>query len=669
MKKSISTLMFLAASALCCAACSDKSYTSEDENSDDMSPKTVMQTTTPVPPAYFQSAAEQGRVELMHYESKDYTRADRPTTRKPAYIYLPYGYDASKKYDIIYLLHGWTGTAEQYFGLPGMPQMKNLFDNLIAQGLTKPFIAVSPTWDKDNQAKGWGESTQEAAVFSQEYINDLVPAVESRYSTYAETTDDAGLLASRNHRALGGFSLGAITTWYVFEQAFPYTRWYLPMSGDNWHIEMYGGQTHPQETAAFLANLVNASPYKDDFYVWYAVGSDDVRLPQTHNQAMAMAELSETFNARNFSYHQKPGGRHDFNAVWEFCYHALQFFFPKENARPSTTYTRTSRIADVMADPSFADFGRLIFPVNRDYWSGETLEELQLTWYNYINADKTVEIVNYMKTHADAGNRIFYDIYTDEEKAADPQKRNTGLFFFRGNKGAPFAICNAGGGFAYVGAMHDSYPHALELSKQGYNAFALIYRPGAQTALEDLARAITFVIDHAEELGVRTDGYSLWGGSAGARMAAALSNADNLRRLTGRTDIAQAAAAVMQYTGYTATSAADAPTYACVGTADGIASWQTMQRRLQTLAALGIPTEFHAYDGLPHGFGLGQGTVAEGWLNDAVRFWQKQLGTTSVRRTSSRATKNDTIYTVDGIRHNRLQKGINIVNGRKVMRR
>ena len=247
-----------------------------------------------------------------------------------------------------------------------------------------------------------------------------------------------------------------------------------------------------------------------------------------------------------------------------------------------------------------------------------------------------------MKTHADAGSRIFYDIYTDEEKAADPQKRNTGLFFFRGNKGAPFAICNAGGGFAYVGVMHDSYPHALELSKLGYNAFALIYRPGAQTALEDLARAITFVIDHAEELGVRTDAYSLWGGSAGARMAAALSNADNLRRLTGRTDIAQAAAAVMQYTGYTATSAADAPTYACVGTADGIASWQTMQRRLQTLAALGIPTEFHAYEGLPHGFGLGQGTVAEGWINDAVRFWQKQQGTTNVRRTSSHATKPDT---------------------------
>ena len=42
--------------------------------------------------------------------------------------------------------------------------------------------------------------------------------------------------------------------------------------------------------------------------------------------------------------------------------------------------------------------------------------------------------------------------------------------------GKPFAISNAGGGFAYVGAMQDRLPRALTLSRQGYNAFVLIYR-------------------------------------------------------------------------------------------------------------------------------------------------------------------------------------------------
>ena len=51
-----------------------------------------------------------------------------------------------------------------------------------------------------------------------------------------------------------------------------------------------------------------------------------------------------------------------------------------------------------------------------------------------------------------------------------------------------------------------------------------------------------------------------------------------------------------------------------------------MQSRLNTLTSrYEIPTEFHSYEGLGHGFGLGTGTVAEGWINDAVAFWEAQM--------------------------------------------
>ena len=153
-----------------------------------------------------------------------------------------------------------------------------------------------------------------------------------------------------------------------------------------------------------------------------------------------------------------------------------------------------------MDDPVFAGYGRLLFPVDDWYMSGSTLGDLQLTWYNNIDPEETVEIVNTLWQRAEAGETVFYDIYTEAEKAQDPDKADTGLFFFKGEAGAPFAVCNAGGGFAYVGAMQDSFPHALELSKRGYNAFALIYRPGAQTACEDLARAIAWIFAHAGEL-------------------------------------------------------------------------------------------------------------------------------------------------------------------------
>ena len=664
----MTTMMMLMTSMFGCAACSSDGASKEatDVSANDNVPTDFqIQYTTPVPSDFFQAATQQGTIELVEYDSKDYTQSSRPATRKPAYVYVPYGYDPSKQYDVIYLLHGWTGVAEEYFlGRSGSSRtgLVHIFDNLIQRGLCRPFIAVSPTWDKDNRSKDWGESTREAAVFSQEYVNDLIPAVETRYSTYLTEATPEGILASRAHRAIGGFSLGSITTWYVFEQAFPYSRMYLPMSGDNWSQGMYGGAYYPDATAKFLADLVNTSPYKNDFYVWYAVGTEDVRIDQTHNQALAMAKFTDTFNANTFSYHMKEGGRHDFNAVWEFCYHALQFFFPPTNTETMTNYyNRQTHISDVMNDPTFGDYGRLIFPVNTGYWSGTTLEQLALTWYNYIDPDKTVEVCNYLRAHA---NNCFIDIYTEAEKQANPELRNTGLFFFRGNSNAPFAICNAGGGFSYVGAMHDSFPHALELSKLGYNAFALIYRPG--DAYEDLARAIAYICDHADELGVSRTGYSLWGGSAGARMAATLGNSANLRSLTGRSDIPLASAVIMQYTGYTTVSQYDGATYACCGTSDGIASWRTMQSRLESLSALGIPTEFHSYNGLPHGFGLGTGTVAEGWINDAVRFWQSQSGSTSVRSTKADTKQSDSIYSLNGTRRNAMQKGINIVDGRKV---
>lgn len=48
-----------------------------------------------------------------------------------------------------------------------------------------------------------------------------------------------------------------------------------------------------------------------------------------------------------------------------------------------------------------------------------------------------------------------------------------------------------------------------------------------------------------------------------------------------------------------------------------------MQRRVEALEAMGVPTEFHVYEGLGHGFGLGTGTVAEGWFDLAVSFWER----------------------------------------------
>ena len=289
-----------------------------------------------------------------------------------------------------------------------------------------------------------------------------------------------------------------------------------------------------------------------------------------------------------------------------------------ENLTPERV-TEATRISDVINNPAFGNWGRMIFPLNDYYYSGNTIGDLRLTWYNYINPSRTADVINYMLDEVSNDQQIFYPIYPSD----DPRANSTGLFFFRGNRGAKFAICNAGGGFVYVGAIHDSFPHALELSRRGYNAFALIYRPGSDTACEDLARAIAFIHDNAESLGVDVSGYSLWGGSAGARMAAWLGSYGT--ESFGEKSYPRPSAVIMQYTGLSEITWHEPPTYACVGTSDGIASYRSMQSYVNSIKANGTDSMIEIFPGLPHGFGLGENTIAEGWLDNAVKFWKAHM--------------------------------------------
>ncbi len=576
-----------------------------------------------IPEAYFSPADRQGTLADLYYdtyESFSYEEKTQ-TLQKHAVVYLPEGYDETKQYNVFYLMHGGWGNENQTLGTPGHPSgFKNVIDNAIANGDFDPLIIVCPTYNNTSpeDSANFSLALQLNRNYHNELVNDLIPAVEGKYSTYAQDTTPEALAASRDHRGFGGFSMGSVATWRTFQNCLDYFHYFLPMSC---------GTTLDDETIFAAAEGHN----QNEYFVWVMTGTNDFAYSYENNRVEKMRSSDyftegNTEQEGNFAYRVKEGYNHGGTASMEYTYNGLCWFWKKGRSDQNTytSYTVGTKISEVINDPVFGDYGRLIFPVDAGYYSGDRLENLRLTWYNNIDPDKTVEVCNYLKEHAAAGDTVFYDIYTEEEKSADPDKKDTGLFFFKGEPGKKFAVCNAGGGFAYVGAMHDSFPHALELSKMGYNAFALIYRPGSQTACEDLARAISFIFEHAEELEVDTACYSLWGGSAGARMAAYLGSYGTA--YFGGDDLPRPGTVVMQYTGHSEYSKNDPPTYACVGNNDGIANWRTMERRIQALDALGIPTEFHVYEGLSHGFGLGTGTVAEGWINDAAAFWEKNDG-------------------------------------------
>lgn len=133
-----------------------------------------------------------GRLEMIEYDSKTVG------TKRKMQVYTPPGYSADRKYPVLYLLHGIGGdeTEWQRFATPDV-----LLDNLIADGKAVPMIVVMPNGraQKDDRAGPNAMATAPAfAVFERDLLDDVIPAIQARYS--AQT--------NREGRALAGLSMG-----------------------------------------------------------------------------------------------------------------------------------------------------------------------------------------------------------------------------------------------------------------------------------------------------------------------------------------------------------------------------------------------------------------------------------------------------------------------------
>ncbi|MGX7197943.1 alpha/beta hydrolase [Enterococcus olivae] len=288
--------------------------------------------------------------------------------------------------------------------------------------------------------------------------------------------------------------------------------------------------------------------------------------------------------------------------------------------------TVNSTIGELINHSAFEDFGKLLLPRTTNI--DETLSFNNIAqlmpYHSHVSPENSIVTVNRLINDSEDGEKIFYPIYSEQEIEEDPSKLDTGIFFFRGEENAPYAVIAPGGGFSYVGSLHEGFPYATELNNYGFNAFVIRYRTGSeQLATEDLAQAISFIQRNNDELKVATENYSLWGSSAGARMVARIGS-DGVFNYGGE-NIEKPVAVVTAYTGHTMYSEDDVPTFAVVSKDDGIADAKVMSRRIENLQLNNIPAEIKIFDNVGHGFGLGVGTEAEGWIDDATSFWEKQI--------------------------------------------
>lgn len=186
---------------------------------------------------------------------------------KRAVVYLPYGYDESKKHPVFYLMHGGWSDETAYLGSPDRPQgMKYVLDHGIASGEIQPMIVVCPTYNNTSpeDSGDYSLALRLTDNYHNELINDLIPAVEGKYSTYAEDTTPEALAASRDYRAFCGFSMGSMATWRTFEHCLDYFRYFMPSSGG------------PALGAEDYAQIVEDLGHEwDDFFIFAASGTED----------------------------------------------------------------------------------------------------------------------------------------------------------------------------------------------------------------------------------------------------------------------------------------------------------------------------------------------------------------------------------------------------------
>lgn len=257
---------------------------------------------------YLSQSSHPGKVVKESYQG--------PKGQNNLYVYLPPDYDESKQYNIFYLLHGGSENENTLFH-QNDTMMQNIFDHMIENGDMEPMIVVTPTWNQSGAEGFW-----------QEYRERVVPFVEGKYSTYAESTDLAGLQASRMHRAYGGFSMGGVSTWAVVTHCLDIVGYFMPLSGDEWENTNSG-----YDKAKKVADAVDKSGLqKNEYFIFCATGSDDIAYPNLNPQVQEMKKMSQfvytsDLSQGNFYFLVAQGKQHAWSEVRHYVYDILPYFF------------------------------------------------------------------------------------------------------------------------------------------------------------------------------------------------------------------------------------------------------------------------------------------------------------------------------------------------------
>ena len=270
-------------------------------------------------------AKKKGTVELFRYSSSTYEGDNSRNLRKKAYVYLPYGYDEKKEYNVLYLLHG--GGCGEDFWLKWFPDTVDILDNMFEKNLCEPCIIVTPTYYHNKKDRKHANEFR-TENFWQELRNDLIPSLEKKYSTFTKgDVSQENLVATRNHRGISGLSLGSMTTYRSgLYRNFDLFSWYGPMSGCT---GPFGNRDNEVKRICETLENGRKNGYELD-YLFCFNGDKDIAFAE-HKEIMEKAEKACKILKKdeNYDFMIIPGGVHDMKAWQLDLYHVLQVFFRK----------------------------------------------------------------------------------------------------------------------------------------------------------------------------------------------------------------------------------------------------------------------------------------------------------------------------------------------------
>jgi len=248
-----------------------------------------------------------GRIDTITYDSKIVG------TKRRALVYTPPGYSKSKKYPVLYLLHGIGGDEKEWLK-DGQPQV--ILDNLYAQKKVQPMIVVLPNGRamKDDRPVGNvfdSVKVQAFATFEKDLLNDLIPYVEKKYPVRKD----------RENRAIAGLSMGG-------GQSLNFGL------GNLDKFAWVGGFSSAPNTKKPEALVPNPDEAKKKLkLLWISCGDND--------NLITFSKLTHDYLFTNnvpHVYYIEPGG-HDFKVWKNGLYMFSQFLFKPVNVAALPQYT------------------------------------------------------------------------------------------------------------------------------------------------------------------------------------------------------------------------------------------------------------------------------------------------------------------------------------------